>query len=833
MRKVVIDCDPGIDDASALLLALAPGNLDVRAITTVSGNLRASSCTQNLKKVLSMTNRLDVPIGQGPDKPLVRKYPRDPFSHGSDGLGDLGMPELSTEPWDATGNTVAVASDLIVDTVNRHAGNISVICLGPLTNLALALIKDPELPRKVEKVIIIGGSFGFSPSEALHATGDNPVSEWNIYVDPEAAELVWGAKFNLTAIGMDIFCQPCIAMTQRYQDKLAQLARGGVRHRRVHHGNRKGRLSGGDQVGHRARADRGGPPQKLQVAGPAANRRRGPCGRGKISRHIDRGIYQILKKLYSYEKELSKQDAQVPRAPRRARVLAVPPLQDAVPLPQQRPDVFPVHQPGHPVLAGRRQPDRLAHLAKRRFLGGFRVRRAETRRGAQQGRPAAGRAPRRRDGRPGARPPARGVEPARQAVLRRDAVPGRAPRRRHDADPLQQGAGARHLAARAHAPGRRRRRRQRRAVRAARQRARAARRRLLRPLGRHLHGPAQLRHRAAHAVPAAARRAVRAGAPLLPRPPAPEHGRACALAAPHDPAAALGVAARRAADQVPDPGVSADCAFLHLALVPGVLLRRLVSVGLRAAALHHARDGPQPAVGPVQDAPGPHREFPALEPARAHAPVLLHPLGPAVPDRHAAARPVPQHPRHPVGVELRRPHRQPALDPAHAVQRAAVQGAARDLAQGPQVVLQRLEAPARAGHRRPGHRDHLPLLQGDAVPQSAPHDARPETDPGPGHRVRETDKHIQGDGHHAAGQEQRPDQVLHAVCGAEPRAARQERARAGHDRDLPRFRAQGGVLQPVCVGLPPAARVCCALLCAAVILIPLAPRAGTRWHLSL
>ncbi|KAG7903013.1 hypothetical protein KL907_004146 [Ogataea polymorpha] len=207
----------------------------------------------------------------------------------------------------------------------------------------------------------------------------------------------------------------------------------------------------------------------------------------------------------------------------------------------------------------------------------------------------------------------------------------------------------------------------------------------------------------------------------------------------YDPAVALRVNPRCAADKVPDPGVSADCAFFHLAVLPGFLLRRLVSVRLRAAPLHHARDGPQPVVGPVQDAPGPHREFPALEPARAHASVLLPTIWPAVSDRHFAARPVPEHPGYPVGLQLRRPHRQPALYPAHPVQRAAVQGAARNIAQGPQVVVQRLEASSRAGHRRPGDRDHLPLLQGDAVPQSVPDDAGSEIDPGPGHRVREVD----------------------------------------------------------------------------------------------
>ncbi|KAG7892338.1 hypothetical protein KL908_003290 [Ogataea polymorpha] len=244
---------------------------------------------------------------------------------------------------------------------------------------------------------------------------------------------------------------------------------------------------------------------------------------------------------------------------------------------------------------------------------------------------------------------------------------------------------------------------------------------------------------AAHAVSVAARRAVSARTALLSRAFAPEHGRTCPLAAPDDPAAALRVDPRCAADKVPDPGVSADCAFFHLAVLPGFLLRRLVSVRLRAAPLHHARDGPQPVVGSVQDAPGPHREFPALEPARAHASVLLPTIWPAVSDRHFAARPVPEHPGYPVGLQLRRPHRQPALYPAHPVQRAAVQGAARNIAQGPQVVVQRLEASSRAGHRRPGDRDHLPLLQGDAVPQSVPDDAGSEIDPGPGHRVREVD----------------------------------------------------------------------------------------------
>ncbi len=214
-KKVIIDCDPGIDDSSALLLALSPGNLDVKAITTVSGNFVASKCMQNAKKVLSMIGRFDIPLGQGPEKPLVRPYPKDPFFHGGDGLADLNMPELEESGWEKQKDAM-VASDLICETVNKYKNDITIVCLGPLTNVALACIKDPELPKKVKQVVMIGGSYGFSPVEALHATGDNPVSEWNVYVDPEAAKIVFDMKFNLVAVGMDIFCQPCIAMDKEH-----------------------------------------------------------------------------------------------------------------------------------------------------------------------------------------------------------------------------------------------------------------------------------------------------------------------------------------------------------------------------------------------------------------------------------------------------------------------------------------------------------------------------------------------------------------------------------------------------------------------------------------
>ncbi|WP_119070914.1 nucleoside hydrolase [Aggregatilinea lenta] len=198
MKRVLIDCDPGIDDALALILAVKSGGLAIEAITTVTGNLTADRCYRNVLKVLALLGADPLPMGQGPLKPLIRAFPSDPFSHGADGLGNTNLPEPDLPA------SIPYAPNVIVETVNRHAGDITLIATGPLTNVALALMQDPDLPQKVQQLIIIGGAFGFDRSAALNATGDNPVSEWNIYVDPEAAKLVFHAGFRLAALGLDV-----------------------------------------------------------------------------------------------------------------------------------------------------------------------------------------------------------------------------------------------------------------------------------------------------------------------------------------------------------------------------------------------------------------------------------------------------------------------------------------------------------------------------------------------------------------------------------------------------------------------------------------------------
>lgn len=214
MKPLLIDTDPGIDDAVAIQFAIGSGHFDVRAITTVSGNLPADVCARNALKILDMAGRPDIPVAQGPLKPLVRPYPRDPFSHGDDGLAELGVPESrrSVDP--------RFAADLILETAHAVGGELTILAIGPLTNIALALIKDPSLPRLVKEIICIGGAFGFHTAGATRATGDNPVSEWNVYVDPEAAKLVFEAGFNLTAVGLDVATHPDVQLSAERRAKL-------------------------------------------------------------------------------------------------------------------------------------------------------------------------------------------------------------------------------------------------------------------------------------------------------------------------------------------------------------------------------------------------------------------------------------------------------------------------------------------------------------------------------------------------------------------------------------------------------------------------------------
>lgn len=204
MKNLLIDTDPGMDDALAIALAHKSAALDIKAITAVTGNLPSDRTVANVLKVLDLLGAPDIPVAQGPMLPLSGDYPSDPFSHGSDGLAESHFADSARE-LDAR-----TAAQLIVDAVDAYANDITICALGPLTNIAQALEIDPDLPGKVSQLIIIGGSYGETPYAWSQATGDNPVSEWNIFVDPEAAHSVFRAGFELVAVGLDVATHPRI-----------------------------------------------------------------------------------------------------------------------------------------------------------------------------------------------------------------------------------------------------------------------------------------------------------------------------------------------------------------------------------------------------------------------------------------------------------------------------------------------------------------------------------------------------------------------------------------------------------------------------------------------
>lgn len=215
-NPVLIDCDPGIDDAVALMFAHASAGLSVKAITAVSGNLGADKCAANALKVLDVIGASNLRVAQGPLKPLVRQFPDDPFSHGDDGLAGQNLP-TSERALDPT-----FAPDLILEVARENAGELTILALGPLTNLALACTKDPTLPDRVKQVILIGGQFGFTQTSFERITGDNPASEWNIYVDPEAAEIVFNAGFDIVALGLDVVACEDMRLDQVHREQLSK-----------------------------------------------------------------------------------------------------------------------------------------------------------------------------------------------------------------------------------------------------------------------------------------------------------------------------------------------------------------------------------------------------------------------------------------------------------------------------------------------------------------------------------------------------------------------------------------------------------------------------------
>lgn len=199
-EKIIIDTDPGIDDAMAIFFALRASKLDVIGLTTVFGNVTVDLATTNALRLLQIAGRDDIPVVKGAAAPLVGTFrgPAD-FVHGADGQGNVNLPPPAAVPGAQS------AAAFIVEQVMQSPGEVTLVPIGPLTNLALALRLEPRIADNVCRVVLMGGN-AFTPGNAT------PAAEANMLGDPEAADLVLGAGWDVTMVGLDVTHQ--VVMTR-------------------------------------------------------------------------------------------------------------------------------------------------------------------------------------------------------------------------------------------------------------------------------------------------------------------------------------------------------------------------------------------------------------------------------------------------------------------------------------------------------------------------------------------------------------------------------------------------------------------------------------------
>lgn len=189
-QKIILDCDPGHDDAIALLLAGHHPQLELLAVTTVAGNQSVDKTTLNALKVCSLAGLRSLPVARGMDRPLVRPAQHAADIHGESGLDGPDIPEPEMEPV----RTHAV--DLIIDLLLRSEGDITLVPTGPLTNIAMAMLREPAILPKIKAISLMGGSIGLG--------NVTPAAEFNIHTDPEAAAIVFACGRPITVSTLEV-----------------------------------------------------------------------------------------------------------------------------------------------------------------------------------------------------------------------------------------------------------------------------------------------------------------------------------------------------------------------------------------------------------------------------------------------------------------------------------------------------------------------------------------------------------------------------------------------------------------------------------------------------
>jgi inosine-uridine nucleoside N-ribohydrolase len=189
-HRIIIDTDPGVDDALAILLALRSPELKVEAITPVAGNVPLDFTLPNALRLVEIAGRTDVPVAAGASHPLVRRLVTAGFVHGNNGLGGVEFPDPKTKPVRES------AAEIIRRIVRENPGQISIVAVGPLTNIGTVLREDPALAPMIRSIVIMGGS--------ISRGNMTPAAEFNVWVDPEAARIVFDAGVPLTMVGLDV-----------------------------------------------------------------------------------------------------------------------------------------------------------------------------------------------------------------------------------------------------------------------------------------------------------------------------------------------------------------------------------------------------------------------------------------------------------------------------------------------------------------------------------------------------------------------------------------------------------------------------------------------------
>lgn len=209
LKRLIIDTDPGIDDALAILLALASPELSVEGLTVVSGNCTARQGVQNALGVLALAGFPDIPVHIGAEVPLVQPLLIARETHGERGLGYAKLPEPSRQP--ASRHAV----DFLIDTVLANPDEITIVAIGPLTNLALAIRLEPRFAAAVKELVIMGGAI-------KHGGNTTPLAEFNVYCDPHAAHIVFHAGMPVTLVPLDATYQTLL--TQADVQRLLEIS---------------------------------------------------------------------------------------------------------------------------------------------------------------------------------------------------------------------------------------------------------------------------------------------------------------------------------------------------------------------------------------------------------------------------------------------------------------------------------------------------------------------------------------------------------------------------------------------------------------------------------